>query len=401
MDVTLKQSLGQARGRLSDCNDLAYDNLTSAIADQVLLLLEGMAASEVEDRIGARLYERSEERDGYRNGYRTRTVQLPFTTLRIRIPRMREEGYVPSFLEPGQRAVTAVETWVRKSFLSGLCRSDIIRLMQSTTGLQPSDRVVARVQGQLDAAAKAFKERRLEGKYEYLFLDAAWVKDIVGGQAGRVCVLVALGITSSGERHLLGYERARQETERAWRGFLRRLIERGLDRSLLTLVISDEHQGLINAAGEVLGDVAHQYCWAHRMRNVIKVVDKADVKPIVSDLRAVYRARDLKQANARLYFLYQRWDAKYPQLMKHLRQDMRNLLSFFNRPKLHWIYLRTSNPIERVFVEIRRRRYGCGALANPQACDRLFYGVFERLNRHWQNKDIWYIREQQMKTSTK
>lgn len=146
--------------------------------------------------------------------------------------------------------------------------------------MPPSDKLIARVQECLDKRAKKWKERKLTGRYEYLCLDAAWVKDIVGVSASRICILTvirpvwAVGITEDGEsydpygKQLLGFERAQRESESSWRGFLSRLVQRGLDPRLLRLVISDEHRGIQPAISEVLGDVPYQLCWAHRVRSV-------------------------------------------------------------------------------------------------------------------------------------
>lgn len=223
-------ALRQSLDLLDDLEGSRYGDLGVAVAGGIKSLLEGMAVSELERRIGFKLYERS---DGsadrvYRNGWRERQVQLPFVTLTIKIPRLRAGGFVPSFLEPGHRAIADVEKWVARGFICGLSRAEICRYMEATCGLRPSEGVLARVQEQLDARAKAFKERPLPDEYEYLFLDAAWVKDIVGPSAVRVCVLTAVGITTQGEKQLLGFERVPQETQSRWRGFLTRLKERGL-----------------------------------------------------------------------------------------------------------------------------------------------------------------------------
>ncbi len=210
--ITLKEVLRQTRDLVSDPEDRLYGDLDSAMADAITCMFERLALSEVEKRSGVRIYERSDTRGDYRNGYRTRDVQTTFTTVTIRIPRLRGQGYVPSFLEPGHRAIAQVEDWVSKAFLVGLHRADIIRFMEQITGFRPSDKLIKRVQEDLDRQCKAFKERELEGKYEYLFLDAAWVKDIVGVNGSRVCVLTAVGITESGEKEILGFERSPRES---------------------------------------------------------------------------------------------------------------------------------------------------------------------------------------------
>jgi transposase-like protein len=395
--VTLREVLRQTRELVSDPEDRLYGDLDSAMADAIVCMFERMALSEIEKRSGVRLYERSDSRRDYRNGYRSRQVQTSFKTITIRIPRLREQGYVPSFLEPGHRAIAHVEDWVAKALLVGMHRADIIRLMEEVTGCRPSDKLIGRVQEDLDREAKAFKERRLCGKYEYLFLDAAWVKDIVGVRASRVCILTAVGITGSGEKEILGFERCPRECESSWRGFLLRLKERGLDAGSLRLVISDEHKGLGSAVGEVLGDVPYQLCWAHRVRNILKATQKIDRYELVEGLRAIYKAAHKEGAKAAFRAFRSRWREKYPQVVAGLEEDMGNLLSFYDEPGLRRKYLRTTNPIERVFLELRRRRFGCGAFANRHQSERIVFGVFLWLNRIWRGKDIWQERARRAK----
>jgi len=397
--ITLKALLRQTREIVSDPEDRLYGDLDSAMADAITCMFERLAYSEVERRTGVRLYERSEMRADYRNGYRKRKVQTSFRTITIKIPRLREQGYVPSFLEPGHRAIASVEDWVSKALLVGLHRADIIRFMEEITGCRPSDKLIKRVQEDLDIQAKAFKERRLCGRYEYLFLDAAWVKDIVGVRASRVCILTAVGITESGEKEILGFERARIENESGWKGFLSRIKERGLDPTLLRLVISDEHKGIIGAVGEVIGDVPHQLCWAHRVRNILKATQKTDRHELVEGLRAIYKAAHKEGAKAAFRAFRWRWQKKYPQVVANLEEDLGNLLCIYDEPELRRKYLRTTNPIERVFLELRRRRFGCGAFANRRQSERIVFGVFLWLNKTWKGKDIWYMRARKAKRS--
>lgn len=390
--ITLSELLRQTRELVSDPEDRLYGDLDSSMADAMKCVLERIAVSEVEQRAGVRLYERGECREDYRNGYRRRKVQTSYKTITIRIPRLRNQGYVPSYLEPGHRAIAEVEEWVAKALLVGIHRVDIIRLMETTTGCRPSDKLIKRVQERLDKEVKKWKERKLTGKYVYLYLDAAWVKDIVGVNASRICILTVVGITAEGRKELLAFERAQRECESVWRGILSRLIQRGLDPSLVALVISDEHKGLMAAVAEILGDVPHQLCWAHRVRNILREVRKSDRHEMLEGLRQIYRAAHKEAAKGAFREWRRRWSGQYPQLVESLEDDLGYLLAHYDRPKLHWKYLRTTNPIERVFLELRRRRFGCGAFANRQSSERIVFGVFLWLNDLWEAKNIWMER---------
>ena len=397
--ITLSELARQTRELVSDPEDRLYGDLDASMADAIKSLLEGIAVSEVEKRAGVRLYERGEFRQDWRNGYRKRKVQTAYKTITINIPRLRGQGYVPSYLEPGHRAIAAVDDWVSKALLVGMHRADIIRFMEETTGCRPSDKLIKRVQEGLDQQAKKWKERKLRSDYLYLYLDAAWVKDIVGINASRVCVLTAVGIGQDGQKEVLGFERAQRESESSWRGFLTRLKERGLDPTRLRLVISDEHKGLILAVAEVLGDVPYQLCWAHRVRNILKSTEKKDRHAVLEGLRRIYKAAHKSEAKAAFREWKARWLAKYPQVVMNLEEDLGSLLSHYDCPELHWKYLRTTNPIERVFLELRRRRFGCGAFANRWQSDRIVFGVFLWLNRIWKDKDIWQERARKMKSA--
>jgi len=390
--ISLREVFRKAACQVGSGEDLVWGDLDSTMAGMTKVLLEVMAESEVERRVGVRLHERGESRSDYRNGYRRRMVQLSYQVVEIRIPRLRGQGFVPSFLEPGHRAIAQVEGWVDKALMAGLSRCEVIRLLESTTGCRPSDSLLKRVQTELDKRVKQFRERPLRGRYQYVFLDAAWAKDIVGLNATRICIMTAVGVTYSGSKEILGFERTPIENEAAWRGFLGRLVSRGLKPSELTLVVSDEHSGLLKAASEVLGDVPHQLCWAHRMRNVRKAVNVCDRKAVIAGLREVYQAPNLRAAKDALRRWCARWQQKYPGVVASVEQDAGRLLAFFTCPELHWEYVRTSNPIERVFLELRRQQFGCGAFANRDACNRAVYRVFSWLNDLWSGKDIWQPR---------
>jgi transposase-like protein len=269
--------------------------------------------------------------------------------------------------------------------------------MESTTGCRPSEKLLGRVRDELDKRVSEFRERPLRGRYRYLFLDAAWAKDVVGVSATRICIMSAVGVSHSGEKEILGFERTPQENESAWRGFLSRLVSRGLNPSELSLVISDEHKGLMSAVVEVFGDVGYQLCWAHRCRNVRKAVSACDRKAVIAGLREVYLAPNLAAAKDALRRWCVRWMTKYPGVVASVREDSGWLLAFFSCPELHREYVRTTNPIERVFRELRRQQYGCGAFANRQACNRAVFRVFAWLNETWSGKDIWQPRARKRK----
>lgn len=389
VSVSICDVFRQARSSVFDAEDSAWGDVDALMADTIVGLFEAMGESEVEQRVGVKLYERSPERKHRRNGWRERQVQTSFRTLTIRLPRLRDCGFVPSFLEPNHRAIATTEQYVQKAFLCGISRAEIERLMESATGCRPSEGLIRRVQSKLDENAEDFRKRKLTKRYTYLFLDAAWVKNIIGVYARRVCILTAVGVSEDGRREVLGFERASKECTASWGRFLEHLLDRGLNLESIRLVISDEHEGLKKAVAERLGDVPHQLCWAHRCRNLFEAVEKADRKAFSERLRTIYRSEHLSGARDAFRQFKFDWKSKYPLLVATTEEDLGYLLAFYDVPELHREYVRTSNPIERLFVELSRSRFASGAFVNRQACDRVVGGVFIRINEIWSSVDIW------------
>jgi putative transposase len=395
--VSVLGALRQARQTVWDPENGGWGDLNCHFADAACRLLEAMAVSEVEYRVGAKLYERGEGRQNQRNGWRERPVQTSFATVRIRIPRLREGGFVPQFLDPRHRAIKATEGFVERALMCGVSRAEIVRLMTIATGCRPSEGLLRSVQEELDKRTDTFRARSLTDQYIYVFLDAAWAKDLVGGHARRICVLTAVGVTAGGRKEVLGFERANQECTSSWSRFLNSLLTRGLDRAALQMVVSDEHEGLLRAVEETLGDVPHQLCWAHRCRNIMDSVAKTDRAEVMQSLRPLYMAEHRRGAQEAFRALKQKWAIRYPRVVVNLEEDLGYLLAFYDVPALHREYVRTTNPIERLFVELRRARFACGAFANRKACDRTVANVYLRLNEIWKERNLWLERERRNK----
>jgi putative transposase len=395
--VSVLRALRQARQAVWDPENGSWGDLDRLFADAACSLFESMAVSEVEYRVGAKLYERGEARRNQRNGWRERPVQTSFATVRVRIPRLREGGFVPQFLDPRRRAIKTTEGFVERALMCGVSRAEIIRLMSMATGCRPSEGLLRSVQADLDKRTEAFQTRPLADQYIYLFLDAAWAKDLVGGHARRICILTATGVTASGRKEMLGFERSNRECASSWSRFLNSLLERGLDRTALQLIVSDEHEGLLRAVEDTLGDINHQLCWAHRCRNVMDSVLKADRMEFMQGLRPLYTATHRRGAHEAFRALKQKWALQYPSVLVNLEEDLGYLFAFYDVPALHREYVRTTNPIERVFVELRRARFACGAFANRNACDRVVATVYIRLNELWKEKNLWLDRERRNK----
>lgn len=370
-----------------DAETRRFGDLDEAVSATVRQVLETSFLWEAEQRVGAPFYGRTPGRRDQRNGYRFRSLVTRYGLLeKIAVPRLRGENFVPSLLTKHQRVLFDVEEIIAKCLLCGASRTEVSLMLAHQFGYPPAESLLARVERLLEAQAKLFKNRPLTKRYVYLFLDGLSVTLREGLRARKRTVLVAVGITEEGFKEVLGFERVARENANAWEGFLSRLVGRGLDRSSLELVISDEAGALVTAVPLVLGDVAHQLCWAHRMRNAYETVSKSDRKAVIADLRQVYRAAHSREAKRLFVAFGRRWRDRYPSLVCSIEQDLPSLLAFFSCFKEHRSYLRTSNAIERLFRDVRAKTISFAGFSDGKRCDRWLYGIFWQANHRWGTK---------------
>ena len=369
-----------------DAEDSRFGDLSGLVTQNLKWVLEESFEWEARHKTGCSLYARSDSRDDYRNGYRTRDILTRFGRLEdVKVPRLRHSGFVPSILAPGRLALPDVEELVAKCLLCGASRREVVEMLTLVLGYPPCGSILARVQSQLDRQADAFRNRELTKSYKYLFIDGICVKIKDGRLAKDWMVLIAVGIDEHGFKEVIGYTRSKRESGSAWRRLLNQLVERGLKYRELELVISDDSSAIALAVDDVFGDdVAHQLCWAHRMARLADVVVEEDRVECVDGLRQVYRAKN-RAAALRAYKVWaSRWAGKYVGFTFELEKDLGKLLEFFSCPKLHWQYVRTNNPIERLNEDIRSRSYGWAGFQNRDSCYRLLYGLFQQRNNDWE-----------------
>ena len=334
-------------------------------------------------------YERNEERrHDYRNGYYERDFVTVLGTLRIRVARTREQSFLPAGLEQFQRRAPEVSMLIREAFLRGISTRQVGRVVAIVTGETVSAQTVSQLTRDLDEAVQQFHEAALTDDWAYLFLDGVNLK--VRRESGRKCVqmLVAYGVRRDGRRELLAFMRSQGESQAAWEGLLNDLYRRGLKGKHLQLIITDGCPGLAAAMETVYPRVLHQRCWVHKMRNIRdkgRVRDRDELKQMA---QAIYLAADRKAARAAFRRFKLRWQADYPTMVKQLEKDLPDLLSFFGFPKHLWKQLRTTNIIERCFVEVRRRTRPMVCFVNVQSVDRIIYSIFYRFNLEWKTRTL-------------
>jgi putative transposase len=337
-------------------------------------------------------YERRRgKRRDYRNGYYQRDFVTRFGTIRLRIARTRGKSFLPVGLRRFQRRADEVSLLIREAFLRGISTRQVGRVVATITGETVSAQTVSKLTRDLDEAVRQFHQAQLSDDYVYLFLDGVSLR--VRRPAGRkqVQMLVAYGIRRDGSRHLLAFMRSQGEGQADWEGLLQDLYRRGLEGKSLGLILTDGCAGLAAAIRTVYPRVRHQRCWVHKMRNILEKARKCDYDALKTGAQAIYLAEGRRQAEAafRSFRSFRsRWYRAYPGVVRCLERDLPELLSFFAFPRHLWRKLRTTNVIERCFVEVRRRTRPMVCFVNVESVDRIIYSIFQRFNLEWKTRTL-------------
>jgi putative transposase len=291
---------------------------------------------------------------------------------------------------PGNRKSSAPELalLIREAFLRGISTRQVGRIVATVSGETISAQTVSRLTRDLDEAVRQFHQAPLKDEWAYLFLDGVNLK--VRRPAGRQCVqmLVAYGVRQDKRRELLAFLRTQGESQADWEALLQDLYRSGLKGDKLLLIVTDGCPGLAAAIQTVYPRVAHQRCWVHKMRNILDKVRKRDHDAVKADAQAIYLAEGRRQTEAAARIFCRRWRREYPTMVRQLERDLPDLLAFYRFPKLLWRKLRTTNVIERCFVEVRRRTRPMVCFVNVQSVDRIIYSIFQRFNLEWKNRTL-------------
>jgi transposase-like protein len=333
----------------------------------------------VSELIGAERGERSPERLTHRNGYRGRSWSTRAGEIELAIPKIRRGSCFPSFLEPRKRSEQALVAVVQEAYVAGVSTRKVDQLVESL-GLRISKSEVSRICQGLDAQVEAFRNRPLEGRYPYLWLDAKVEKVRDGGRVVPKASVPAYAVHESGYREVIGLDVGECETEAFWRGFLRSLVKRGL--SGVQLVVSDAHSGLKKAIAQTL-DCPWQRCTVHFLRETLGHVRKDQQGMVAALLRPIFNAEDGEAARQLVGDALDRLRTPLPKVAELLEEAEEELLGFYSFPAMHWPKLRSTNPPERVNREIGRRTDVVGILPNDKALIRLAASVVIEQNDEW------------------
>ena len=350
--------------------------------------LERLSVEARDRALGVRDYERVPGRADSRNGFYERDLVTLFGTLRVRIARTRQQAFLPAGLARLQRRAPEVTLLIREAFLRGVSTRPVGRLLALLTGEPVSAQTVSQVTRDLDQAVAQFHRASLGDAWRYLFLDGVSLRVRRPSGRKRVQLLVAYGVRADGTRQLLAFSRSQGESQAAWEGLLQDLYRRGLQGEQLRLIVTDGCAGLAAALQVVYPRVAHQRCWVHKLRNVLSAVRRRDHAAVKADAQAIYRAASRRAAVALARQFGRRWQPAYPKVVASLLRDLPELLAFFSEPRRLWRKLRTTNVIERCFVEVRRRTRPMVCFVNVQSVERIIYSIFNRFNLEWRQHTL-------------
>jgi transposase-like protein len=353
------------------------DWLRGAVRQLVHELME----AEVSAQIGAGRYERSDERSTQRNGYRARQWDTRVGTLELAIPKLRQGTYFPSWLEPRRRAEQALVAVVAEAYAQGVSTRKVEALVQTLGIASLSKSEVSRLCASLDEQATLFRTRRLDAAYPYLWLDARYEHVREDGRVMSMAVIVAYGVRADGVREVLGVDVGLSEDVALWRAFLQELIGRGVHG--VQLVISDAHAGLKQAIREVFVGASWQRCRVHFLRNVLARVPKTAQGMVATTVRSIFQQESRQAAQAQLTHVILTLSARFPKVVELLEEAESEILSFYDFPAEHWRQIYSTNPLERLNKELKRRSAVIGIFPNRAAVVRLFGAILAEQNDEW------------------
>ena len=341
---------------------------------------ERLMALEVEGLTGAAHGERSAERINHRNGYRDRVWETRAGTVALKIPKLRKGSYFPGFLEPRRMAEKALTAVIQEAYIQGVSTRSVDDLVQAMGMSGISKSQVSRLCGEIDGKIQGFLERPLEGEWPYLWLDATYLKVREAGRIVSVAVTVAVAVNDQGRREVLGMAIGASEAETFWTSFLRGLARRGL--SGVKLVIADDHKGLKAALTRILSATT-QRCRVHFMRNLLAHAGKQGRRVVSAFIATAFAQEDAEAASAQWRLVADQLRPKAPKLAALMDEAEHDVLAYMSFPREHRQKLHSTNPIERLHAEIKRRTNVVGIFPNEDAITRLVGAILLEQNDEW------------------
>jgi len=372
-----KKSMPNIEGVQALLMNSGEDFLRKSLERMLNLIME----LEVEARTNAAKHERSENRTAYRNGTRARSLATGVGEIILQIPKIRSgESYYPTFLEPRRMVDKALVNVIQEAYINGVSTRKVDRLVEDM-GIQVDKSSVSRLCKELEEQVDAFRNRPLNGIFPYIWLDATFPKVREGGHVQGMALVVAIAVDDNGTRHILGFDVGMSESGAFWEEFLRTLVHRGL--SGVRLVISDAHEGLKNAIAKILPGTSWQRCRVHCMRNILCHVPRKQQGMVSAMIRTVFAQESRDEAKQQLRNVVSQLEVHFPKAMEVLENAESDILAYMNFPVAHHPQIYSTNPLERLNKEIRRRSNVVSIFPNRSSLLRLIGSILIEQQDEW------------------
>lgn len=370
-----KRKTGQ--GGLKELVQEDQDLMKALVHQAVQEFLE----AEMNEALQAGRGERTPGRLGYRSGYYSRSLTTRVGTLELRVPQDRDGRFSTELFERYQRSEKALVSALAEMYVQGVSTRKVKAITEELCGHAFSASAISDINRGLDAQLEQFSQRKLEEDYPYLILDARYERVREDGTIDPRAVMIALGINGDGRRCVLAVELANRESRSSWKDFLLRLKERGLRG--VELVVSDDHAGLRKAIREVLTDAPWQRCYVHFLRNALDYLPRRGDDDCLRELRWLYDRRDVREARSDLGAWLTKWQQKYPKLCSWVEENIEETLTFYRFPLGHHKHIKSTNMLERLNQEIKRRTHVVRIFPNEKSCLRLIRALAVETHEHW------------------
>jgi putative transposase len=353
------------------------DYLRTVVQEVVQQILE----AEMDETLGAGKSERTTNRRGYRSGHYGRTLITRVGKLELQVPQDRQGHFRTEVFERYQRSEKALVGALAEMYVQGVSTRKVKAITEELCGHEFSSATVSRMNQSLDGELTKFAERRLEEEYPYLVLDARYEKVREDGVVRSQAVQVAIGINREGRRCVLAVGLANRESTTSWREFLLALKQRGLRG--VELAVSDDHAGLKNAIAEILPEAAWQRCYVHFLRNALDYLPRKASDDCLVELRWLYDRHDLEQARTDLAVWLNKWQKKYPKLCTWVEANIEETFTFYRLPAEHHKHMKSTNMLERINEELKRRTLVVRIFPNAASCLRLVRALAAEIHEEW------------------
>jgi len=360
---------------------LIQNGLEKSVPEVMKIVLNQAMLAEREKHLNATAYERTENRLDYANGFKPKSLKTRYGILDLSIPQTRATDFYPSCLEKGLRSERALMATIAEMYVQGVSERRVTKILEELCGLEISSSQVSRAVKKIDSEIESWRNRPL-GQLKYLIVDARYEKVRYGGVVRDLAVIWAIGITAEGQREILGISVSLSEAEVHWRDFFKSLVERGLHG--VSYIVSDDHQGLKIAIKNVFPGIVWNRCHTHLARNAQGYVSRQHRKPeVAKDVRDILQSPDLETAKFLLDRFMKNWQIKEPKLCQWAELNIPEGFAVFQLPQNIRKRLRTTNLIERMNQELKRRSRVVRIFPNQESCLRLLSAVLLEIHENW------------------